>query len=115
MTGTRMEVRTLSDIDRINGEGSDRSFWKVLIDNRSRSELVDALFLSSIPMLPEKINNPQPQEVDIDQLPDLDTLRNHILDHLSEESLHIPPLADSRNDPLHPLQPIPIGPALEQL
>lgn len=27
----------------IKGEGSERSFWNVLIDNSNRSELVDAL------------------------------------------------------------------------
>ena len=42
-----MEVSTRSDMDRINGEESDRSFWKVLIDNKRRSELVDALSVVS--------------------------------------------------------------------
>lgn len=43
MTGTRIDVKTRNDIDRINGEGSDKSFWKVLIESNKRSELVAAL------------------------------------------------------------------------
>ena len=43
MTGTRIEVSTLRDMLRIKGEGSDKSFWNVLIDSSSKSELVDAL------------------------------------------------------------------------
>lgn len=43
ITGTLIEVNTLSDIDRMSGEESDKSFWKVLILSNNRSELVDAL------------------------------------------------------------------------
>ena len=43
MTGTRIDVNTLSDMDRMSGEVSERSFWNVLIDSKSRSELVAAL------------------------------------------------------------------------
>ena len=43
MTGTRIEVSTLSDMLRMSGDGSERSFWNVLIDNSRRSELVEAL------------------------------------------------------------------------
>ena len=43
MTGTRIDVNTLNDIDLISGDGSDKSFWNVLIDSSRRSELVAAL------------------------------------------------------------------------
>lgn len=43
MIGTRMDVKTLSDMDRINGDESERSFWNVLMDSKRRSEFVDAL------------------------------------------------------------------------
>lgn len=38
-----MDVSTRSDIDRMSGDESERSFWKVLIESRSRSVLLDAL------------------------------------------------------------------------
>lgn len=43
MMGTRIEVKTRKDIDRIRGEGSLRSFWKVLMDSSNSSELEAAL------------------------------------------------------------------------
>jgi hypothetical protein len=43
-----MEVRTRNDMDRMRGEGSARSFWKVLIDSKRRSEFVDALHKVSL-------------------------------------------------------------------
>jgi hypothetical protein len=46
MTGTRIDVKTRRDMDRINGEGSARSFWNVLMDNNNRSEFVEALHIS---------------------------------------------------------------------
>lgn len=49
MIGTRMDVKTLSDMDRINGDESERSFWKVLMDSKRRSEFVDALLSISMP------------------------------------------------------------------
>jgi hypothetical protein len=48
MTGTLMLVKTRNDIDRIKGEGSDRSFWNVLILSNSKSEFVDALLVSCV-------------------------------------------------------------------
>lgn len=43
MIGTLMEVKTRSDMDRIRGDGSDRSFWNVLMDSSSSSEFEAAL------------------------------------------------------------------------
>lgn len=46
MTGTLIDVRTLNDIERMSGDWSDKSFWNVLMERSSRSELVDALRVS---------------------------------------------------------------------
>jgi hypothetical protein len=43
ITGSLMEVNTRSDMDRMSGDESERSFWNVLIDSRRRSVLLDAL------------------------------------------------------------------------
>lgn len=129
ITGTRIDVRTRSDMLLIKGEGSERSFWNVLIDNSNRSELVDALLSAassassltveplsvSVAYLPSLRWNSQSQQVDVYQLSNLNARRNDILDHLREKALHVPALRYARDDPLHPLQPLPIRPTLQQL
>lgn len=111
MTGTRIDVNTLSDMERINGEGSDRSFWNVLIESSSRSELVEALHSQYCGLERDVLS----EQEDVDQFPDFDTSRNHILDYRGKEALHIPSLGHASYDPLHSFQPLPLHPRLQQL
>ena len=64
MTGTRIEVRTRNDMDRMSGDESDKSRWKVLMDRSNRSEFVEALLMSSYYL--GAPNNSQAQQVDVD-------------------------------------------------
>lgn len=116
MTGTLIEVSTLSDMDRIRGELSDKSFWKVLMDKSSKSELVEALRCRQLVTARNLMNaHSQSKKVDIDELSDLYTWCHYILDHLGEERLHIPTFRHARDDPLHPFQPLPLQPTFQQL
>lgn len=69
------------------------------MDSSSRSELVEALHVSSGKLGLDLLFE---QEY-VDQFPDLYTRSDDILDHLSEEDLHIPPFGHAGYDTLHPL------------
>jgi hypothetical protein len=77
-------------MDRMSGEVSDKSFWKVLMDSSSRSEFVAALHSQQVDQYTRQ--SLLSEQENIDQLPDFYTPCYYVLDDLSKEAFHIPPL-----------------------